>query len=76
MTLKKIVGRKICLKSHSFYHKSSKIICWTLDVSGQRPMTSFSSVCPSVSPRVRHCFLKIGSLVFSDIVHIVADHDI
>ena len=34
---------------------------------GQRPMKSLSSVCPSVHPSLS--FLKIGSLVLSDIVH-------
>ena len=34
---------------------------------GQRPMKSHSSVCLSVCPSLS--FVKIGSLVFSDIVH-------
>ena len=36
----------------------------------QRPMKSLSSVCVSVRPSIRPAisFLKIGSLVFSDIV--------
>ena len=42
---------------------------------GQGPMKSLSSVCPSVCLSVRSSirpsldFLKIGSLVFSDILH-------
>ena len=38
---------------------------------GQRPMKSLSSDCPSVGPSVcpSLSFLKIGSSVFSDIVH-------
>ena len=49
---------------------------------GQRPMKSLSSVCVSVRPSIRPAisFLKIGSLVFSDIVrddswswHLVTD---
>ena len=42
---------------------------------GQRLMKSLSPVCPSVCPSVRSSvhlslnFLKIGSLVFSDIIH-------
>ena len=41
----------------------------TLDVSRQRPMKSLWSVCPSPSVCPSLSFLKIGSLVFSDIVH-------
>ena len=38
---------------------------------GHRPMKSLLSVCPSVYSSVRPLlsFLKIGSLVFSDIIH-------
>ena len=38
---------------------------------GQRPMKSFSSVCPSVRPSIHPSlsFLKIELLAFSDIVH-------
>ena len=42
------------------------LLCWTLDVSRTTPYKVTLvrlSICPSVS------FLKIGSLVFSDIVH-------
>ena len=36
---------------------------------GQRLMKLFMSVCPSVSTRPSLSFLKIGLLVFSDILH-------
>ena len=42
-----------------------------LTLVGQRPMKSLSSVCPSVRPSVcpSLSFLKIRSLVVSDILH-------
>ena len=44
---------------------------WTLTLVGQHPMKSLLSVCPSVCPSVYTSlsFLKIGSLVYSHIVH-------
>ena len=36
---------------------------------GQRLMKLFTSVCPSVATRPSLSFLKIGLLVFSDILH-------
>ena len=58
------------------YHINSKIFNFGRStLAGQRPMKSLSSVGPSVCPSVRLSvrpslsFLKIGSLVFSNIVH-------
>ena len=51
--------------------------CWTLDVSriASYEITLIRvSVCPSVCPSL--IFLKIGSLVFSDIIMMIADHNI
>ena len=50
-------------------------VCWTLDVSRtasyEISLVRLSARCPSVRPSVRPSlsFLKIGPLVFSDIVH-------
>ena len=57
---------------YSYRNFKSFIICIERStLIGQRPMKSLSSACPSVhlSFRPSLSFLKIGSLVSSDIVH-------
>ena len=66
--------RNYLLRCFSFASLLGKIKeCGRSTLGGQRPMKSPSSVCPSVSLSVSVLpslsFLKIGSLVFSDIVH-------
>ena len=54
----------------SFIYLFQEQLCWTLDVS-RTASYEITLIRPSVRPSVRPSlnFLKIGSLVFSDIAH-------
>ena len=79
MSYRKHLNNKFHIKFYSIkitfilhFCRKGRYNCQVMDVGrltvvGQRPMKSLASVCLSVRPS--RDFLKIGSLVFSDIVH-------
>ena len=62
-----IFNKSITIMIISFRNSDSTLLVGRSRLVGQGPIKSLSCVCPFVRPSLS--FLKIGSLVFPDIVH-------